>query len=64
MSIHPAQKAQIALLITEDVTMLAEYADFADVFSKELAKLLQKRTGINEHAIKLLDDKQRPYGPI
>lgn len=30
--IHPAQKAQIALLIIEKVTVLAKYPDFANFF--------------------------------
>ena len=64
ISIHPAWKVQIALLMAKEVTILAEYADFADVFSKKSAKILPKRTSINKHAIKLVDDKQPPYGPI
>ena len=35
MLIHPAGKAQIALLIAKNVSVPAEYSDFADVFSKE-----------------------------
>ena len=41
-----------------------EYSDFADVFSPDLASELPKHTGINNHAIKLVDDWQPPYGPI
>ena len=41
-----------------------EYADYADVFSFDLAMKLPKNIGINEHAIELQDDKQPPYGPI
>ena len=64
MMIHPAWKAQIAFLLAKEVTVLAKYLDFADVFSKESAELLPKYTGINEHAIKLENDKQPSYGPI
>ena len=64
MTIHPAQEAQIASLLAKEVTVPAEYSDFADVFSKESAEVLPKRTGINKHAIDLEDDKQPPYGPI
>ena len=64
MSIHLAWEAQIALLIAEEVTVPAEYSDFADVFSKESVEILPEDTGINEHAIKLEDEKQPPYGPI
>ena len=64
MSIYLAQDAWIALLIAKEVIVPAEYLDLADVFSKELAKMLPKDTGIIEHAIELKDDKQPPYGPI
>ena len=64
MLIHPAQKAQIALLIAKEVIVPAEYSDFADVFSKKSAEMLLKHIGINKHAIKLEDGKQLPHGPI
>ena len=64
MSIHPARKAQIALLIAKEVTMPAENSNFADVFAKESAEVLPERTGINKHAIELEDGKQPHYGPI
>ena len=41
-----------------------EYSDFANVFSPELALELPEHTGINDHAIELVDDRQPPYGPI
>ena len=41
-----------------------EYSDFVNVFSPELALELLEHTGINIHAIKLVDDWQPPYGPI
>ncbi len=44
--------------------VLSKYADFADVFSPKLATELPEHTGINNHAIKLVDDWQPPYGPI
>ena len=64
MSIYAAQKAQIALFIAKNVIVLAKYSDFADVFSKKLAKVLPKRTKINKHAIKIKNGKQPPYEPI
>ena len=64
MTIHLAWKAQIALLLAREVTVLAEYLDFANIFSKESTKVLPKRTDINEHAIELEEGKQAPYGPI
>ena len=57
MAIYSTQKAQSALLLVEEVTVLAEYADFVNVFSKKLAEVLPEQTGINEHAIKLKEDK-------
>lgn len=54
---HPAQEAQIAPLLTEEVTVSAEYSDFADVFLEESAAVLPKRTEINEHAIQLQKDQ-------
>ena len=41
-----------------------EYSDFANVFSLELASKLSKHTGINDHAIELVDDQQPSYVPI
>ena len=64
MTIYLACKAQIALLIAEKITILAKYADFANVFLKKLAKVLLERTSINKYAIKLVDSKQSLYGPI
>ena len=64
MSIHPAQEAQIASLIAEEITVVAKYSDFPNVFSKRLAEVLPKCIGINKHPIKLEDGKQPLFGPI
>ena len=64
MTIYPARKAQVALLLTKKVTVLAKYLDFADVFLKKLAEILPEYTGINNYAIKPEDGKQSSYGPI
>ena len=64
MSIHPAREAQIASLLAEEVKIPAEYSDFSDVFSEEKVLVLPKLTELNQHAIKLQDGKQPPYGPI
>ena len=64
MTIHPARKAQLALLLTEEVTVPVEYSDFADVFSEKSANVLPEQTGANEHAIELEEGKQPPYRPI
>ncbi len=41
-----------------------EYSDYADIFSLDLAMELPENTGVNEHAIELIDEKQPLYGPI
>ena len=64
MTIYPAWKTQIALLLAKKITVPAEYSDFADVFSKKLAEMFLKHIGINKHAIKLEDGKQLFYRPI
>ena len=55
--IHPDQKTQIVLFIIKKVTIPAKYSDYADVFLKKSAKVLSAQTGINDHAIKLEEDK-------
>ena len=58
--------AQIdALVANEAPTPIStEYSDFANVFSPELASKLPEHTRINNHAIKFVDNRQPPYGPI
>ena len=74
MAMNPDRKAQIeaqsgaqvgALLFDEAPTEVpAEYSDYSDVFSAENAAELPENTGMNEHAIKLEEGKQPPFGPI
>ena len=62
---HPLSKTQIVQLkVNEAFTKVAsKYADFADVFLPKLvAKLLEHE--INDHAIKSVNNRQPPYGPI
>ncbi len=63
---HPSKRAQIAHLKANEAPtkVPSEYVDFADVFSPKLAVELLEHTGINNHAIELVDDRQLPYGPI
>ena len=42
----------------------AEYSDFAEVFSSDLASKLFEHIGINDHAIELVKGQQPPYRPI
>ena len=64
--VHPSRRAQIAHLKANEAPtkVPSEYADFADVFSSKLATELPEHTGINDHAIELVDDRQPPCGPI
>ena len=61
---HPARKAQLALLLVKKVNIPTKYSDFADVFSEKSANLLTEQIEANEHAIKLEEGKEPPYGPI
>ena len=66
LDVHPSRRPQVSDLIAEraPTKVLVEYSDFADVFSPDLASELPKHTGINDHAIELVDGQQPPYGPI
>ena len=64
MTIHPARKAQVALLLAEEITVPTEYLDFADVFLKKSANVFPERTGANKHVIELKEGKESPYRPI
>ena len=66
MAIHPSREAQISALIQDEAPtkVPSKYADYADVFSFDLAMELPENTGINKHAIELQDGKQPLYGPI
>ena len=64
MTIHPASRAQLVLLLGKQFIVLAECLDFTDVFSERSANVLPEETGVNEYAIKLEQGKQSPYEPI
>ena len=64
MLIHPFCHAQVVVLTSKETGILTEYFDFSDVFSSDSATELPEHTGINDHPINLLDNKQPPYGPI
>ncbi len=55
---HPSKRVQIAHLKGDEAPskVPSEYANFADVFSPKLAVKLSEYTGINNHAIKLVDN--------
>ena len=66
LDVYLSQRLQISGLIAEEAPMKVpiKYSDFADVFSPDLASELSKHTGINDHAIKLVDGQQPPYRSI
>ena len=67
LNVHPSRRPQVSGLIAEEAPtkVPAEYSDFADVFSPDLASKLPEHTEINDHAIELVEScQQPPYGPI
>ena len=46
------------MLLAKKVTIPLEYANFANLFSKKLTKMLPKQIDINKYAIKLVNSKQ------
>ena len=64
MPIHPSYQAQVATLISEETGIFAEYSNFSNIFSSDFAVELPEHTGINDHPINLLDDKQPFYSLI
>ena len=66
LDVHHSRRPQISGLIAEEAPtkVPTEYSDFADVFSLDLASELPEHTGINDHAIELVEGQQPPYGPI
>ena len=66
LNIHPSRRPHIFSLIAEKARtkIPAEYLDFVDIFSLDLAFKLPEHSGINNHAIKPVDGQQPLYGPI
>ena len=66
LDVHPSRRPQISSLIAKEAPtkVPAEYSDFANVFSPDLASKLPEHTGINDHAIELVEGQQPPYGSI
>ena len=56
-------RPQISGLIAKETStkVSAKYLNFVDVFFPDLASKLPKKIGINDHAIKLVNDQQLPY---
>ena len=67
LNIHLFWRPQISGLIAKEIPtkVSTQYSDFVNVFSLDLASKLSKHTGINDHAIKLVNGYQQPpYRPI
>ena len=64
ISIYLFCLAQIASLTSKESGILTEYSDFSNVFSANSTVKLLKYTGINDHSINLLNNKQPPHGSI
>ena len=64
--VHLSSRVQIAALVANKTptSISTEYSDFVDVFSPELASELLEYNRINNHTIKLVNDRQPLYGPI
>ena len=63
MLIYLAKKALIAVLQADKAStkVSIKYLDYADFFLSNLAIELLENTSINEHAIKLIEEKQPSY---
>ena len=63
LDVYLSRRPQIAGLIAEKAPtkVPVEHVNFADVFSPDLASELPEHTGINNHAIKLVDSQQPPW---
>ena len=64
--VYPFRQAQFGLLLTGKtlVEVPSKYWDFPDIFLFDLVMELPENTSTNEHTIKLIKNKQPPYGPI
>ena len=64
LPIHLSCQAQVTALTSEKTGIPAEYSGFSNIFSSDFTVELPENTGINNHLINLLNDKQPSYGPI
>ena len=64
ITINPARKFYIDLLLAKKVTIPVKYLNFADVFLVKLANVVLAQIGANKYAIELEKSKQPPYKPI
>ena len=66
LAIHPSRAPLLAALQQDKAPteIPPKYADYANVFSQDLAMELPENTGMNKYAIELVEGKQLPHGPI
>lgn len=66
LTIHSFKVFLLAVLQQDKafIEICLEYIDYAYIFSLDLAIKLPQNISINKYAIKLIEDKQLPYGPI
>ena len=57
-------QVRVLLFDKASTEVLAEYSDYSNFFLAENVAELPKNMGMNEHAIKLEEGKQPPFGPI
>ena len=63
LNVYPSRRPQVSGLIADKAPtkVPAEYSDFTNIFSLDLASELPEHSGINNHAMELVDGQQRPY---
>ena len=66
MPVHFKRKAHVGALLFSKVPteVPVKYSNYSNVFSAEYTAELSENTGMNNHAIKLEEGKQLPFGPI
>ena len=66
MPVYSKKQAQVGALLFDKASteVSSEYSNYSDIFLAENIAKLPGNTRINEHAIKLVEDKQPLFGPI
>ena len=66
MPVHSKRQAQVGAILFDKAPteILTKYFEYSNVFSVENVAELSENTGMNEHAIKLEENKQPPFSSI
>ena len=66
MPMHSKKQTQVRVLLFDKALtkIWVKYSNYNDIFSVENAAKLPENIGMNEHVIKLEEDKQPLFGPI